>query len=151
MRKILISALAGLMAASASAATYNRLVVSLHDGSSVEINLSSELKMQFDDQNLLVTDGESQVAIERANIKSFAHDDLGSVNGLENKPGFEQTGDVINFRNLPAASQIALYSASGALQLSAQADGEYSLPLSGVAAGNYILVVNNISYKIRIK
>lgn len=152
MTKRISTVMAVLATAVASfAAEYNLLNVEMRDGSNVTISLSEDLLINFDAQNLIAADGTSEVVLDRNNIKQFTHGFGSGVNTISPSESITLQKGAILFYNLPEDSSITLADMSGVVRLATRTSGSYTLPLEGLESGAYVLTVNKVSHKIRIR
>lgn len=154
MKKIFSAiALLAAVASGSAAPGYHAMRVNLNDGSNVEVNLASEMNASFTKDNFVISGGENDIKVPRADIKSFTFHEA-SRDGIENV-GTDNAapvidGDSMTFGNLPEGSVIAVYAVNGALLSQATVSGNYVLSLSALPAGTVIVNVNGISYKIAL-
>lgn len=151
MKKIVTSLVLGIVASSAIAAgTYNVVKVRLVDDSDVRIVLSDRIHMTFDDENLIVTGGDTDVTIEKARVTGFVHEyEAGAGVGTLSESAFD--GKCMRFFSLPVGSEVRVFAADGSLVYSAQAEGDATVSLEGLPKGTYVVSVNKMSYKIMVK
>lgn len=141
-----------LFAGTAMASGYRSVVVTLTDGTTNQITLTTSLKTTFLKTLVIFTDGAKEVTFNRAQIESFHFD--GSNGGAE-MVGVEESRPVvgngeITFGNLPVGSKVALYDLQGRCLVSAGAEGSYRMELPNLEKGIYIVKVNRMSYKITV-
>lgn len=142
-------AVAGL---SVSAQTYKSLAVNLVSGGRVEVNLADDLSATFDDFNLLIEGGDRNVTVSRSDIKSFAFSEnpasgIGAITADGAAPVI--AGGSMVFSDLPAGAVVAVYAVNGVLLSQTEVDGgSYTLDLSALPSGTFIVSVNGVAYKI---
>lgn len=137
-----------------AAQAYKSVSVNLVDGSKVEVNLTDGLSATFDDENLLITGIDNDIAVLRSSIKSFAfsEDEYSGVDCVKGDvSGPALIGGTMVFSDLPEGSFAAVYAANGALVSQAAVSGSYTLDLSTLPAGTAIVNVNGVAYKIAIR
>ncbi len=142
------------MALVSGAQGYNVLNVHLADGSKVDIKLGTELRITFTDTHLVATGKDATVEVAKADIKKMEHvfdAEAGIDAAVADASGFVREGDTLSFTDLPAGSRINVYTVGGAQVRSVAAEGQCSVDLGDLAAGVYIVTVNNMSYKITVK
>lgn len=154
--KRIYSALALFVAAGlcVSAQAFKSVAVNLADGSKTEVNLSDDLSAVFDDENLVITGSDQDIAVPRSQIKSFTFSEkeysgIDRVNGDASAPVL--VGGSMVFSDLPEGSVVAVYTANGALVSQAAVKGAYTLDLSTLPAGTILVNVNGVAYKIAVK
>ncbi len=152
MKKIYTAlALLAAVGLGSGAQTFKSVAVNLKDGSKVEINLTDDLSATFDEENLLVTAGDQDVAVPRGTIESFTFSDK-AFSGIDT-PQADGAAPVVSggnlvFGNLPEGSRVEVYSISGALVSEVVVSGEYTLGLDTLPAGAVVVKVNGVAYKI---
>ena len=78
--------------------------VNLNDGSNVEVNLTAKMNASFTKDNFVISGGENDIKVPRADIKSFtfheaARDGIENVGADNAAPVID--GDSMTFGNLP--------------------------------------------------
>lgn len=122
------------------------------DGSSTIISMEECPIVKFIGDKLLVTTDVSTTEFERPKVKTFNYISPSSIDGINNDGNVvSNTGDSLQFGNLPANSEISVYDVSGKLVKNATADGSYRINISDLSAGVYVVSVNGVSTKITIK
>lgn len=156
MKKI-YSALAIFVAAGlcVSAQVFKSVTVNLAGGSKTGVNLSDELVVVFNDEYLVITGGEQEVSVPRAQIESFTFSEteysgIDRVN-VDPESAPVMHGGSISFSSLPDGSSVAVYTANGALVSQATVTGSYSIDLSTLPVGTLLVNVNGVAYKIAVK
>lgn len=142
-----------LFAGTAMASGYRSVVVTLTDGTTNQITLTTSLKTTFLETLVIFTDGAKEFTFNRAQIESFHFD---GKNGGAEIIGADESRPVvgngeITFSNLPSGSSVALYDLQGRCLVSAGAEGTYRMELPSLAKGVYIVKVNRMSYKITVR
>lgn len=138
---ILGNCFAGMYAAS------NLLLVSLSDETTVDIVMSDDLKISFDDENLIAKGTHADVTIPKNTVLNITHTDSNSVQILPDDKDFEFNNGLI-FHNLPSNSIISVCDANGKTEISVTAQGEYAINADVLQPGVHIVRVNGKSYKI---
>ncbi len=135
-----------------SAMAFTGLKVTLTDGSSTIISMEECPIVKFIGDKLLVTTDVSTTEFERSKVKTFNYISPSSIDGINNDGNVvSNTGDSLQFGNLPANSEISVYDVSGKLVKNATAGGSYRINISDLSAGVYVVSVNGVSTKITIK
>lgn len=150
MKKILLFLCAAAATLSGWSATFNRLTVELKDNSTVEIVMTDDLRMKFENDNLVAKGTAADVTIPESDIVNIVHSSSNSVQDALATEGFEFNNGLL-FHNLPAGSHIYIYDVNGKMEASEDAEGEFTLPIDGLSRGTHIVSVNGKSYKILIK
>ena len=152
-RLLAVAAAVAAFSGAASAGVYNVLNVNLNDGTTTAIALTDDLRVSFNETHLIATGSLANVSVDRSKIVYFTHSYDANVGVNEIAAGSEASfnGNSISFSNLPAGSVVRVFSIGGALVREAAAEGDYTLSLDELASGNYIVNVNNMSYKINIR
>lgn len=150
LKRNIVSAL--LLTVYMSAMAFTGLKVTLTDGSSTIISMEECPIVKFIGDKLLVTTDVSTTEFERSKVKTFNYISPSSIDGINNDGNVvSNTGDSLQFGNLPANSEISVYDVSGKLVKNATADGSYRINISDLSAGVYVVSVNGVSTKITIK
>lgn len=150
LKRLLAAFLVTASCGIAQATVYNTVIVNLNDGSQTSIFITEDLKLSFTDTQLVATGSTEDIAIDRSQIVHFEHayDETGAVDAINGASGMAFNGNSMTFSNLPQGSMIRVFTTAGILVSEQPAAGEYTLSLDGLAPGNYIVSVNNMSYKI---
>lgn len=149
MRKLLLSLAALLTAATMWGTSFNRLSVHLVDGSTVDVVMTNELTLRFDQTNLIITGSESDMTIPKAEVVKFNHSFQSGVGNVAADPeAIKVEGDRILFDNLPEGTVLRVFALNGANLLTREISSGYTLLLDQFEAGIYIVNVNGVSYKI---
>lgn len=130
-----------------------QLVVWSKDGTQVAYALAERPKVTFTETDLIITASGIIVnySMEELSRITYENDDVVSITDLQTgKPSFKLDGESLLFPTLKANSTISLHSLGGELLFSKtiQSAGEYSLPLSALNSGVYMVTVNGLTYKI---
>lgn len=154
MKKIFSAiALLAAVASGSAAPGYHSMRVNLNDGSNVEVSLAAEMNASFTKDNFVISGGENDIKVPRADIQSFTFHEAAS-DGIENVGADNAApvidGDSMTFGNLPEGSVIAVYAVNGALLSQVTVSGNYVLSLSSLPGGTVIVNANGISYKIAL-
>lgn len=117
------------------------------------IELTDGLRVSFDEESMLVTGGDKDVSLSRADISSFSFNESTSVSSLEDDgSNVAFDGDVMSFTGLAEGTSISVWTAAGVAVSSYTVSGsDFTLRLSTLAPGVYIVTVNETSYKILVK
>lgn len=143
-----------LMSLSAAAEGYRSVRVELKEKEAVEIQLSKSLNTQFKDGYVTFVDGKgTKVEVPRTEVVrfTFLERDASAIDevGVAAAPQFG--GDCIVFTSLPAGSVVSVVNAAGRTVFSKKVQGDYTLSLGQFSSGVYMVTVNGVTYKVRIK
>lgn len=151
--KVLLFFLSLLLASSAIAEEKTTLVVCAKDGSKVAYALSEKPLVTFTETDLVVKTLSIEVnypidKMARITYEQEALDD--KVDLLTDNQAMVNKGDYLLFPNLKSGDSVIIYSSNGVLVADKKigADGEYVFPLNEVPIGIYMVVVNDVTYKI---
>lgn len=136
-------------------AKYHSVTVHLKDRTTVQVNLSDDFTVRFNDVEMTLRGSslENTVTIPKENIDRFEHSTGtaaitdADADGL--KPVF--IAGAMVFGNLPAGSSVQVFDASGRNLVNDTAADRYTLDFARFAPGIYLVKVNNNSYKIAVK
>lgn len=170
MRKTLLLFLAlSLAVISGKAANYDKVTLSLTDGSKVTIVMTDELEMSFDEDNLIATGSGEDIRVPKENLSNFMHErivgedqddpqdpqdpqdpDGAGVDSVISEGSFEFNNGFI-FHNLPAGSSVLICDLSGKIEFNATVSGDFTIPVDSFSKGLHIVKVNGNIFKILIK
>lgn len=143
-----------LAAVTASAETFRSMVIETYDGNDMTINLSSELTTTFADGEMLFKGDNVNVAVPMAAVKGWSYSnnvyDAVADNVAEDGVSLSDRGDCIVIYGLKDASQVSLCTVDGRVLLNEKVSGEYTLGLTDLVKGVYVLTVNKQSFKIAV-
>jgi len=135
-----------------SKAGYESVTVKMNDGQNVTIELSDNLNVTFNNESMLVTGGSNDVTLSKSDIQSFTFNDVSALTAPgQDGAGVAFGGDALHFTGIGDNSAVKVYNAAGALVSTHIASGNFSLSLSSLSPGVYIVTVNGLSYKILVK
>ena len=151
MKKILLTLLSTLFTAVGWSAAYDPVSVDLNDGTKVDIALSDNLSLSFNETHLLVSGSDADCEIPKGKIVSFTHLESSGLTEVAKDGSVGLAGRSMHFKGLADGSLIALYDLGGKCLRSVSAQGDYVLGLENLPSGVYVVTVNNVSYKISLK
>lgn len=149
------TALAGIVLSCIPLASqaYTELTVGMTDGTSVTLHLSSELKAEFNQHEMVFTDGtDINVAIMKEKIKEFTFGGSNAVDRIDS--GIYDAkikGNTISFTGLPESTDIAIYTRSGVLVTNFTTEGDTFISLDGYTPGLYLVTFNKNIIKFIVK
>lgn len=128
------------------------LVVWSKTGGQVAYALVEEPKLTFTEANLIITTESVEVKFPIDDIRRITYEasDYSAIRDIEtDKISFSVNGELLVFPSLKANSTVSLFLLNGTplFRKTVQTAGEYSLQISNLNAGVYIVRVNGITYK----
>ena len=140
--------------ASVQSETFKGMLISKTDGSTVALDMASDMETTVVDNNLVFSKGGTDVVtVPVAQVKTWKFSTT-SVAGLSEVAVAEQmqlVGKTVIIDGLKAATPVQVISASGQTVLSTVATGRCELSLEGLAAGVYVISYNNQTLKIAVR
>ena len=140
--------------ASVQSETFKGMLISKTDGSTVALDMASDMETTVVDNNLVFSKGGTDaVTVPVAQGKTWKFSKT-SVTGLSEVAVAEQmqlVGKTVIIDGLKAATPVQVISASGQTVLSTVATGRCELSLEGLAAGVYVISYNNQTLKIAVR
>lgn len=143
--------------ASVQSETFKGMLISKTDGSTVALDMASDMETTVVDNNLVFSKGgkggTDVVTVPVAQVKTWKFSQT-SVAGLSEVAVAEQmqlVGKTVIIDGLKAATPVQVISASGQTVLSTVATGRCELSLEGLAAGVYVISYNNQTLKIAVR
>ena len=140
--------------ASVQSETFKGMLISKTDGSTVALDMASDMETTVVDNNLVFSKGGTDaVTVPVAQVKTWKFSTT-SVTGLSEVAVAEQmqlVGKTMIIDGLKAATPVQVISASGQTVLSTVATGRCELSLEGLAAGVYVISYNNQTLKIAVR
>lgn len=140
--------------ASVQSETFKGMLISKTDGSTVALDMASDMETTVVDNNLVFSKGGTDaVTVAVAQVKTWKFSKT-SVTGLSEVAVAEQmqlVGKTVIIDGLKAATPVQVISASGQTVLSTVATGRCELSLEGLAAGVYVISYNNQTLKIAVR
>lgn len=129
-----------------------RLVIWSKDGTKVVYALAENPRMTFVENELVVKTNNIEVTYNLDNMSRFTYEsgDITGITNLKTERPFSIQGEALIFPTLSANSTVSIYSLNGLIIFKKKVRniGEYAFPLSSLAAGIYMVNVNNLTYKI---
>ena len=150
MKKLLLTMLLMAMSFVSYAEGYAGILVTMVDGSTATISFDENPVIKLQPEKLIVKTDVATTEFDRSAVARFNYvTDLSGVEVIEkNDVEVVNKGGVLSFANLPTDSEIKLYSVDGKLLKNVIATGSYTLELTNLSTGVYILNVNGVSTKI---
>lgn len=129
------------------------LVVWAKDGTKVAYALAEKPKITFTETDIVITANGIVVNYALDNMDRFTYESGGNTairNIRTGKVSFKLDDKSLLFLNLSVNSTVSLRTLDGTLVFSKtiKDSGEYSIPLSGLNSGIYLVAVNGLTYKI---
>lgn len=127
-----------------------QLVITTADSSRVVYALNQYPTLTFSNGNVIIATPTTSTSYLLSTIAYFSYENL---NNTSVKPNTQKeiiiTDEMITIPELMENSSAALYSIDGRtiMQESVGNNGDYSLSLSNLQSGKYLIVVNGITYK----
>lgn len=123
-----------------------------------EFRLEYGATVTFNEGQIIITNDVADIIFERnldevwkLTYRNFVDPNPSSIQSIvDDVDGMKYDGNVVMFPSLKAGSNIAVFAANGMVLInkSITTDGEYSLPLTGLSQGVYIVNVNGKTFKI---
>lgn len=149
IKRNIISAL--LLTLSMSAIAFSGIEVTLTDGSSMVISMDERPVVTFSGSKLVIKTDVSTTEFERSKVKTFNYLSSSSIEEINvGDCKVNNTGESLQFSNLPAGSEITVHDVSGKLVKSTVAEGSYRINITDLSSGVYVVSVNGVSTKISV-
>lgn len=151
-RILLLASICAMLPSALTAAGAHRLQVQLKDGSAIDVSLSDDLRISFNDTHLIALGRYADVSVERSSIASFTHAEGSGVDTPQAEATFSHNGNSVTLSGLIAGQQVSLVSAEGkTVALYTATASEVIIPLVGLPSGIYAVNTTKASFKIMIK
>lgn len=140
--------------ASVQGETFKGMLISKTDGSTVALDMASDMETTVVDNNLVFSKGGTDaVTVPVAQVKTwkFTQNSVSGVDEVAVASQLSLTGKTVVIDGLKAATPVQVISASGQTVLSTVATGRCELSLEGLAAGVYVISYNNQTLKIAVR
>lgn len=151
MRKFLFAIMLMVWGIAAHAVDYVGILVTLVDGTTATVSFDEKPIIKFQPDKLVVQTDVATTEFNRANVARFNYitEDLSGIDVIAHEQAqIKNNGDALYFNNLPTGSEIMLYSTEGKLLKQCAAIGNYTINITDLPSGIYIVSVNGISTKI---
>ena len=129
---------------------YAGILVTMVDGSTITISFDENPVIKLQPEKLIVQTDVATTELDRSAVSRFNY--FTNLSGIDliGKDDIDVvgSGSSLYFSNLPADSDIKLYSTEGKLLKSATATGSYHIEIADLPAGVYVVNVNGVSTKI---
>lgn len=152
---LLVSVFALVSALSVSA-KYRSVTVHLKNQTTVTVDLAEDLAVRFNDLEMIVSGSSVEnrrVIIEKSDIDKFEHSLTAGIDNAVTDAGtpvFEN--GAMSFSNLPAGTQVQVFDIAGReLRNETAVGGNFTLDLSTLTSGTYVVNINGKSFKIAVK
>lgn len=153
MKRLLLILLFAWALTGAKAQEYTGVRIQFANGTTQQIDFSEAPRVTFAGKTLKIKLNSTTLEIPRMDILKLSYvkdENKTAVEEIHNdvvKP-FVQKGDQLIFYNLPAETPVSIYTAAGSLVTQEKLSGNYTLPLSTLGSGVFILKVAHATYKI---
>lgn len=150
--KMLVAAML-LSAMGVSAEAYRSVVITTKSGEDFTVNLSSQLSTTFADGNMVFTDTYVDVTVPMAEVTGWYYSNTVVVEAespVAEEVNIDHNGATIDLTGLKDNSRVSLTAIDGRTVMEATASQAFTVDLSGLTTGVYVLTVNNQSYKIAV-
>ena len=140
--------------ASVHSETFKGMLISKTDGSTVALDMASDMETTVVDNNLVFSKGGTDaVTVPVAQVKTwkFTQNSVSGVDEVAAASQLSLTGKTVVIDGLKAATTVRVITASGQTVLSTVATGRCELSLEGLAAGVYVISYNNQTLKIAVR
>ena len=150
MRKLLLTMSLMAMGVVSYAEGYAGILVTMVDGTTATISFEENPVIKLQPEKLIVQTDVATTEFDRSAVSRFNY--VTDLNGIDiigkDDVAVVGNGSSLYFSNLPADSDIKLYSTEGKLLKSATATGSYHIGIADLPTGVYIVNVNGVSTKI---
>lgn len=130
------------------------LVLWLADGTKTDIEVSQLPQIKFENDKVIITSSVLNMEYDADEVLRFTYKGEGTaISPIQEETGVSQENERLVFHGISSANQVSVYSANGTripVSMSSHG-GRYSLPLSSIPAGAYILNVNGKTSKFTKK
>ena len=130
------------------------LVVWKKDGSKIAFALSERPVVTFGENALMINSTTVSVSYDLESMAKFTYENIddSGIKNIENDKAssFKFDGEMLLFPSLKAGSTVSIHSLSGVLVFNRtiESAGDYSLPLTNLDKGVYLVSVDGLTYKI---
>lgn len=145
-----------LVSSSSAAAKYHSVIIH-HSGMATPttaINLSDNPVIRFNDLEMTVScdNSETVIIIPKDQVERFEHSTEAGIADVGTDSGAPVIANgSISFSDLPAGSRVEVYDLAGRLCLTQTAEGSYTLDLTTLGSGVFLVKVNSLTFKIATK
>lgn len=153
MKKLLFLLFLGV-ASMAKAAAYSNVYIWMRDGSKTVLQLSEKPKMTFSDNEMTVTSKSTVVSFPYSQLKDITYRDANedAVNSIaDGQHTFLFDGQSMTFIAGEEPLKVMVLRIDGikVRQLSVKPNVKVMVPAHDLPKGNYVVVVNGVTYKIQ--
>ena len=130
------------------------LVVWLADGTQTDIEVSQQPQIKFGSGKVIITSSVLNMEYNANEVLRFTYKGEGTaISPIHEEAGISQEDGRLVFHGITSADQVTIYSTNGMrIPVSiVTADGHYSISLSSIPSGVYILKVNGKTSKFTKK
>lgn len=130
------------------------LVIWLSDGTKTDIEVSQLPQIKFENDKVIITSSVLNMEYNAEEVLRFTYKGEGTaISPVQDEAGVSQENGRLVFHGISSANQVSVYSAKGTripVRLSNNG-GHFSLSLSSIPSGVYILKVNGKTSKFTKK
>lgn len=151
---IILTAIALICGILPATAEYRSVTVNLRDHSTVTVNLASDLAVRFNDLEMTITGSTvpQTIVIEKNLISSFEHSTLASITDAATDPSTPTITDgEIHWTGLPAGTGVEVIDNAGRIVKAVKAKGDFTLSLTSLTPGIYIVRTGTSTIKVAVK
>ena len=127
-------------------AQVNAVVVNMTDGTKTVFLLAEEPVITYSENNLIVRTASKEVSVPVTSITSVTLEDRSSATKIESAP----TADGVLFRQLPAGSEIRVFTVDGKSVCTQKADGDGSVGLDLSRLPKGVLIIKTPAATIKV-
>jgi hypothetical protein len=160
--KLLASISMMLFTTIATMAQFYTIMVNRTDGSYLSISIKDDMQTAFDQGAMTLTSSLGTITFDLPNVAGWTFSDHKSHNAgwtdddditlpTALSTDLELSDTTLTLRNLTTYTRVALYDAHGTTIRSYCGADSYSIPLTDLSAGVYILAYGNNSLKFAVK
>lgn len=129
------------------------IIVQTLDGSTMEYFIDKDTKVKVVEPNLIIETEGMQLSYELQSMKQVRYGKKFLPTGIHDlfprgEQPFVQNNDKLYFNNLPANTQINIYTFDGKMIRSERHDGRAEISVTNLPSGVYFLKMNDETYKI---
>ncbi len=129
------------------------IIVQTLEGSTMEYLIDKDTKIKVVEPNLIIETDGMVLTYELQNMKQVRYGKKLTPTGVQDlsrhdEKSIVQNNDKLYFNNLPAQTQINIFTFDGKMIKSERHDGKAEISISNLPSGIYFLKMNDETYKI---